>query len=126
MDLQLERLRKEAGYKNRRQFADALGVNERQIKAWECSERKLRLEDACDIAGLLHCTLDELAGRHFQPAEYSDPRQQALNHCYSLLDDKSKDDLAGIASTFTADASRLAVKSGQGAGDEAETVREAV
>ena len=43
-----------------------------------------------------------------------------------MLDDKSKDDLTGIASTFTADASRLAVKSGQGAGDEAETVRKAV
>lgn len=126
MNLQLERLRKEAGYKSRRQFAEALGTNERQIKAWECSERKLRLEDACDIADLLHCTLDELAGRDFQPKQYSDPRQQSLNHCYSLLDDKSKDDLAGIASTFTADASRLAVKSGQDTGDEAETVRRAV
>lgn len=126
MNLQLERLRKEAGYKSRRQFADALGVNERQIKAWECSERKLRLEDACVIADLLHCTLDELAGRSFQPAEYSDPRQQSLNYSYSLLDDRSKGELAGIASTFTADASRLAVKSGQGAGDEAETVRRAV
>lgn len=40
-------------------------------------------------------------------------RQQALNHSYSLLDEKSKGDLAGIASTFTADPSRLASKSGQ-------------
>lgn len=126
MNLQLERLRKEAGYKSRRQFADALGVNERQIKAWECSERKLRLEDACDIADLLHCSLDELAGRNFQPAQYSDPRQQSLNYSYSLLDDKSKDDLAGIASTFTADPSRLAVKCGQGDSDETETVKRAV
>lgn len=77
----------------------------------------LSLEQACDIADLLHCTLDELAGRGFQPAAYSDPRQQALNHSYSLLDEKSKGDLAGIASTFTADPSRLAAKSGQGAED---------
>ena len=126
MDLQLERLRKKAGYKNRRQFAEALGTNERQIKAWECSERKLRLEDVCKIADLLRCTLDELAGRSFQPAAYSDPRQQSLNYSYSLLDDRSKGELAGIASTFTADASRLAVKCGQGAGDEAEEVRRAV
>lgn len=113
MNLQLERLRKKAGYRSRKSFADAFGSNERQIKAWECGERKLRLEDACDIADFLHCTLDELAGRDFSPADYSDPRQQALNHCYGMLDDRSKGELAGLATTMTADASRLAVKSGQ-------------
>ena len=30
-----------------------------------------------------------------------------------MLDDRSKGELAGLASTMTADASRLAVKSGQ-------------
>lgn len=113
MNLQLEPLRKKAGYKSRKAFADAFGTNERQIKAWEAGERKLRLEDACDIADFLKCTLDELAGRDFAPAEYSDPRQRSLNHCYGMLDDRSKGELAGLASTMTADASRLAVKSGQ-------------
>lgn len=126
MNLQLMRLRKAAGYANRDDFADALGVNRATFKAWETGRTRLKLEDACDIADLLHCTLDELAGRDFQPKQYSDPRQQSLNHCYSLLDDKSKDDLAGIASTFTADASRLAVKSGQDTGDETETVKKAM
>ena len=117
MKLQLMRLRKEAGYKNRKTIADELGISERKYKSWETGEVKLTLTDACDIADLLHCTLDELAGRDFQPVAYSDPRQQALNHSYSLLDEKSKGDLAGIASTFTADPSRLAAKSGQGAED---------
>lgn len=117
MKLQLMRLRKEAGYKSRKAIADELGISERKYKSWETGEVKLALADACDIADLLHCTLDELAGRDFQPAAYSDPRQQALNHSYSLLDEKSKGDLAGIASTFTADPSRLASKSGQGAED---------
>lgn len=117
MNLQLMRLRKAAGYANRDDFADALGVNHATFKAWETGRTRLKLEDACDIADLLHCTLDELAGRDFQPVAYSDPRQQALNHSYSLLDEKSKGDLAGIASTFTADPSRLASKSGQGAED---------
>ena len=122
MNIQLKRLRKEAGYKNRRQFSDALGdgYTERQVTSWETGERMLSLEQACDIADLLHCTLDELAGRDFQPVAYSDPRQQALNHSYSLLDEKSKGDLAGIASTFTADPSRLASKSGQGTEDVVE------
>ena len=117
MKLQLMRLRKEAGYKNRKTIADELGISERKYKSWETGEVKLTLADACDIADLLHCTLDELAGRDFHPAAYSDPRQQALNHSYSLLDEKSKGDLAGIASTFTADPSRLASKSGRGAED---------
>lgn len=111
MNLQLERLRKEAGYRSRREMAENSEFNERQIKAWECGERKLKLSDACLLADFLHCTLDELAGRDFQPTAYSDPRQQALNHYYSLLDERSKGELAGIASTFTADQSRLAEKS---------------
>lgn len=94
-----------------------MGVNPLTYKGWETGRTRLKLDDACDIADLLHCTLDELAGRDFQPAAYSDPRQQALNHSYSLLDEKSKGDLAGIASTFTADPSRLASKSGQGSED---------
>lgn len=113
MNLQLMRLRKEAGYKSRKVIADALGISERKYKSWETEEVRLTLDDACDIADLLDCTLDELAGRDFQPTAYSDPRQQALNHSYSLLDERSKGDLAGIASTFTADPSRLAAKSGQ-------------
>ena len=120
MKLQLMRLRKEAGYKSRDEFASALGVNPLTYKGWETGRTRLKLDDACDIADLLHCTLDELAGRDFQPAAYSDPRQQALNHSYSLLDEKSKGDLAGIASTFTADPSRLASKSGRGAEDVVE------
>lgn len=119
MNLQLKKLRKEAGYKNRAEFVAALGgdYTVRKLTSWENGERMLSLKQACDIADLLDCTLDELAGRDFQPAAYSDPRQQALNHSYSLLDEKSKGDLAGIASTFTADPSRLASKSGQDSED---------
>ncbi len=119
MNLQLMRLRKEAGYKSRKALADALGddYSERRIKSWEDGVRMLSLKQACDIADLLHCTLDELAGRDFQPVSYSDPRQQALNHSYSLLDEKSKGELSGLAATMTADPSRLAAKSGQGVED---------
>lgn len=111
MNLQLMRLRKEAGYRSRKQIADALGISERKYKSWETEETRLTLDDACDIADFLHCTLDELAGRDFSPSEYSDPRQRSLNHCYGMLDERSKGELAGLASTMTADASRLAVKS---------------
>lgn len=120
MKLQILRLRKVAGYKNRKVMADAHGFPERKSKSWETEEVRLTLDDACDIADLLDCMLEELAGRDCQPASCSDPRLQVLNHSYSLLDEKSKGDLAGIASAFTADPSRLAAKSGQGVEDVVE------
>lgn len=111
MKLQLMRLRKAAGFKNRTGIAKALGISERKYKSWETGETRLTLEDACVLADFLHCTLDELAGRDFSPPAYSDQRQQVLNTCYSKLNERSKTELAGLASTMTADASRLSVKS---------------
>ena len=126
MDLQMKRIRESRGL-SQQEVADLIGVPVRRYGSWERGERNMNLDDAVEIAQVLNCTLDELAGRKCpSPAKYSDPRQQSLNYSYSMLDDKSKDDLTGIASTFTADASRLAVKSGQGTGDEAEAVRRAV
>lgn len=113
MKLQLMRLRKAAGFKNRTGIAKALGISERKYKSWETGETRLTLEDACKLADFFHCTLDELAGRDFSPPAYSDPRQQSINTCYAKLNDKSKGELAGLASTMTADPSRLSVKSGE-------------
>lgn len=116
MNFQLKALRKRAGFKNRQEFVNALGdsYNVRKITSWENGERMPSLEQACDLADFLHCTLDELAGRDFSPPSYSDQKQQVLNACYSKLNDKSKGELAGLASTMTADPSRLSVKSGEG------------
>lgn len=113
MKLQLMRLRKEASYKNRDDFAEAIGMNATTYKGWKTGRTRLKLEDACWLADFLHCTLDELAGRDFSPPAYSDQRQQVLNTCYEKLNDKSKGELTGLASTMTADPSRLAVKSGE-------------
>ena len=63
MQLQLQQLRKKAGYASRASFAKAFGEAERRIKAWERGENKLSLEDACRLADFLHYSLDELAGR---------------------------------------------------------------
>ena len=114
MKNKLMELRKKAGYKNRNDFADALGINQNTYKSWETGRTKLKLEDACIIADFLNCTLDELAGREVPPPKvFTDKRQERMNHCYSMLNDESKEQLAGLASTFTADASRLAFKSGE-------------
>lgn len=116
MNFKLKELRKKAGYKNRQSFVDALGdgYSVRKIVSWENGERMPSLEQACYLADFLNCTLDELAGRDVPPPKvFTDKRQERMNHCYSMLNDESKEQLAGLASTFTADASRLAFKSGE-------------
>ena len=86
MEIQLKRLRKEAGYKSRDAFAAALGgsCNARQIKSWETGERMMSLEQACVLADFLRCSLDELAGRRFSSpaAPPGDPAEAALVGAY--------------------------------------------
>ena len=95
MEIQLKRLRKEAGFRSREAFADALGdsYNARQIKSWETGERKLSLEQACVLADFLHCSLDELAGRRFSApsALHADPAHEELARCYDACTPERRD-----------------------------------
>lgn len=114
MNLQIKQMRKRSGL-NQKDVAAAIGVPVRTYGSWERGERNINLEDACLIADVLRCTLDELVGRKppiITPNE-NDRQFERLSYCYSLLNDESKEQLAGLASTFTADASRLAFKSGE-------------
>lgn len=112
MKLQLKAIRESRGL-SQQEIADALNIPVRRYGSWERGERNMNLEDACKIADVLHCSLDEIAGSSSSPPIYHDGRQQALNTCYEKLNDKSKGELTGLASTMTADPSRLAVKSGE-------------
>lgn len=95
MEIQLKRLRREAGYKSRDAFAAALGdpYNARQIKAWEIGERKLSLEQACVLADFLGCSLDELAGRHLEATEAiaPDPGHRDLVESYDSLSEEGRE-----------------------------------
>ena len=101
--IRIKELRKAAGFKSRKELAVALGgsYTVRQLASWETGERMLSLEQARDIADLLHCTLDELAGRDFSPAEYSDPRQGRLNHAWSALNDVGREEAEKRVSELT-------------------------
>lgn len=93
MELQLMKLRKKAGYKNRDQFAEKIGVNKYTYRSWESGAAMMNLEQACMVADVLECTLDELAGRE-PPAEFfSDEFQAELNRCYEAC---TPDRKAGI------------------------------
>ncbi len=81
MELQLMKLRKKAGYKNRDQFAEKIGVNKYTYRSWETGAAMMNLEQACMVADVLECTLDELAGRE-PPAGWTDEFQAELNRFY--------------------------------------------
>lgn len=114
MNLQLMRLRKEAGFKSRKALADAMGdeYSERRIKSWEEGARMLSLKQACDIADFLHCTLDELAGRDFSPADYSDTGQAELNACYENMNPFGKETLVSVARSMERDTANRIEKEG--------------
>ena len=45
------------------QLADRMGVSQSTVSDWENGKTIFNLEQACQLADILHCTLDELAGR---------------------------------------------------------------
>lgn len=94
MEIQLKRLRKEAGYKSRRDLAVALGegFTERRITSWENGERMMSLEQACTVADLLECSLDELAGRQWVPqASAADDNHREIVSSYDSLSDEGRE-----------------------------------
>lgn len=105
MEIQLKRLRKEAGYKSRREFADALGgsFNERRITSWENGERMMSLEQACVLADFLHCSLDELAGRRFVPAAAPpDEGHREIVSAYDSLSEEGREVAVNVVSGLSA------------------------
>ena len=59
----LQAMRKRAGYKSAREFADHAGINVNTYTNYEQGKANMSLVQAWELADLLDCTLDELAGR---------------------------------------------------------------
>lgn len=81
-------------------LAAEIGVTKRVISSWERNESEITLEDACAVANLFNCTLDELAGRDFNPGGYPDNRQESMNRDYSGLSDDDKSAVSAMVSAF--------------------------
>lgn len=95
MKTQLQRIRKERGFKSAKAFAEHVGMNVYTYTDYEQGRRDFTLEVAWMFADALECTLDELAGRDFDVSAYVDQRQAALNDDYSHLSEAGKDAAAG-------------------------------
>ncbi|MBQ9147777.1 MAG: helix-turn-helix transcriptional regulator [Rikenellaceae bacterium] len=88
MNLKLKELRKSRGMRQE-DLADAIFSTPRIVGAWERGETSLPLEDACSIADVLECTLDELAGREW--VENATAEETELVNCYREAPKASKD-----------------------------------
>lgn len=67
MKTKLQERRKAAGYRSAKEFAEKMGMSIGTYTDYEQGRRKFTLEKAWEFADVLGCTLDELAGRNFQP-----------------------------------------------------------
>lgn len=103
MNLQLRKLRKEAGL-TQGELAQKIGTTLRVVSAWERGETDLPLDYAIDLADLFHCSLDALAGRDQRPS-FSDPGQEKLNQSYEQLNAQGRDTLAQVARSMEMDPS---------------------
>ncbi len=104
MGLRLRELR-EAHDLNVSQMCERLGVKDSRYRKWESETNAIPIDMACMCADILHCSLDELAGRERRPtavASYTDPRQARLNGLWTELSDAGKAHLLHAAESEAA------------------------
>ena len=103
MELQLKRLRKQAGF-TQDEMANILGVKKRTYGSWERQEAMMNLEQAYDCAVALGCTLNDLVGME-SSRSYADPRQAAINGHFETFNDSGKTELATMTERMSHDPS---------------------
>lgn len=95
MKTQLQAMRKRAGYKSAKAFADHIGVPVGTYTDYEQGRRMFTLERAWEFADALDCTLDELAGRK-PPGKSNgyDPTLKRIKENYESMNEVGRDRLA--------------------------------
>ena len=95
MKTQLQAMRKHAGFKSAKAFADHVGINVSTYTKYEQGMSEMSLERAWTFADALDCTLDELAGRK-PPGKSNgcDPTLKRIKENYESMNDVGRDRLA--------------------------------
>lgn len=97
MKTQLQAMRKRAGFKSAKAFAEAVGLSVGTYTDYEQGRRQFTLEKAWEFADALNCTLDELAGRESPPARIDDPLKRQVVDAYDSMTQAGRESLAGVA-----------------------------
>ena len=99
----LQGVRKSAGFKSARSFAEHMGFNIGTYTNWEQGKQLFSFEQAWEMADELDCTLDELGGR-VVPHAVDDPHEAELVERYRTLNGRDKAVLTQLAETLSRDA----------------------
>lgn len=126
MKFNLQEMRKRAGYKSARAFAEKIGMSLNTYNNYEQGATKLTLEKAWEFADVLECSLDELAGRRWPPEDLAsiDPRRRAMIESYDALTDDGKTLASEMVASVARDPLRRADAAGGSAGHGAAQDRE--
>lgn len=118
MKFNLQEMRKRAGYKSARAFAEKIGMSLNTYNNYEQGATKLTLEKAWEFADVLECSLDELAGRRWPPEDLAsiDPRRRAMIESYDALTDDGKTLASEMVASVARDPLRRADAAGERAG----------
>lgn len=107
----LQAMRKAAGFKSAKAFAEYVGVNPNTYTQYEQGLVAMSYERAWQFADALKCTLDELGGRTPPEARtYTDKGQEIVNICYESMNDKGKETLVSVAQSMQRDTANRLVK----------------
>ena len=94
----LQKMRKAAGFKSAKAFAEYVGVNPNTYTQYEQGLVAMLYERAWQFADALNCTLDELGGRTPPSAQaYTDPDQAALNGYFESMNSTGRNALVETA-----------------------------
>ena len=116
METQLQNLRKRAGYKSAKAFANKIGMNVYTYTNYEQGKANFTLAQAWEFADVLECSLDELAGRKWPPDDLTsiDPRRRTLIESYDALTDDGKTLASELVASVARDPLRRADAAGAG------------
>lgn len=84
----LQELRKEAGYKSAKDFAEAIGMSESTYSRYESNPNNINMKAAIKLADFLHCSLDMVMGR--EPVKVEDMRGEVQKFYESLSNENKK------------------------------------
>lgn len=101
MKTRLMEFRKRAGYRNRDEFAERIGVNRHTYKSWETGTTTMSIEQLVMVADELGCSTDALLGREVRH-EWDDPMERALHMTWELLDPERRRRLLSDAQDMAA------------------------
>lgn len=96
----LQTLRRRAGYKSAKAFADSIGINPNTYTQYEQGVSGMSYERAWEIADALGCTLDELGGRtppSGANGSFQDPMQGDLNRYFESMNNEGRSALVASA-----------------------------